>query len=267
MNTAPFSAKMKRVCLILATLAACLLSCSRGGRTIPADKLADIYADMLILDQWARNNAAPARQADTSLVYEPIIRRHGYTVDDYVHTVEAYLRKPGEFANVFEQVRRTLQARADFLTAVEEQKDEARSRRERTDARTDYRKARIFTVTGEPTLAVRIELDSTGLYNLERVLPDTLYEGLFMVLRDSLLRDSLSADSLKRDSLLQDSILADSLAAVPDPVLTPENPPVEPVRIKPVEEHRERPARVIPTKKGLKEENEANIREIPVSAE
>ena len=246
---------MKRVCLILATLAACLLSCSRGGRTIPAGTLADIYADMLVLDQWARNNTASARQADTSLVYEPIIRRHGYTVDEYIRTVEGYLQKPGDFAKVFEQVRRTLQARADYLTAVEDRKERERNRREQTDARTDYRKARIFTVTGDPTHAVRIELDSVGIYNLERILPDTLYEGVFFVLRDSLQRDSLLRDSVRTD-----------LQAPADSVLAPEPQPAEPVRIRP-EEKKERPARTKPAGKDLKQEHEANIREISVSVE
>lgn len=252
---------MKRACLLIATLAACLLSCSRGGRTIPADKLADIYTDMLILDQWARNNIGPARQADTSLVYEPIIRRHGYTVDDYTHTVEGYLQKPARFAEVFEKVQRRLQARADYLTAIEDRKDREQHRRDSVDARTDYRRARIFAVTGEPTLAVRIELDSAGVYNLERMLPDTLYDGLFFYLRDSLMADSLLRDSLLTDSLAVDSLRTDSQEAKADSVLKPVS-----VELKSPTPS-ERPLRTRPVNKDLKIEDEANIREVPVSAE
>lgn len=255
---------MKRACLLIATLAACLLSCSRGGRTIPADKLADIYTDMLILDQWARNNIGPSRQADTSLVYEPIIRRHGYTVDDYTHTVEGYLRKPARFAEVFEKVQRRLQARADYLTAIEDRKDREQHRRDSVDARTDYRRARIFAVTGEPTLAVRIELDSAGVYNLERMLPDTLYDGLFFYLRDSLMADSLLRDSLLTDSLAVDSLRTDSQEAKADSVLKPVS--VE-LKSPPVRTPSERPLRTRPANKDLKIEDEANIREVPVSAE
>lgn len=255
---------MKRACLLIATLAACLLSCSRGGRTIPADKLADIYTDMLILDQWARNNIGPSRQADTSLVYEPIIRRHGYTVDDYTHTVEGYLRKPDRFAEVFEKVQRRLQARADYLTAIEDRKDREQHRRDSVDARTDYRRARIFAVTGEPTLAVRIELDSAGVYNLERMLPDTLYDGLFFYLRDSLMADSLLRDSLLTDSLAVDSLRTDSQEAKADSVLKPVS--VE-LKSPPVRTPSERPLRTRPVNKDLKIEDEANIREVPVSAE
>lgn len=255
---------MKRACLLIATLAAFLLSCSRGGRTIPADKLADIYTDMLILDQWARNNIGPSRQADTSLVYEPIIRRHGYTVDDYTHTVEGYLRKPARFAEVFEKVQRRLQARADYLTAIEDRKDRERHRRDSVDARTDYRRARIFAVTGEPTLAVRIELDSAGVYNLERMLPDTLYDGLFFYLRDSLMADSLLRDSLLTDSLAVDSLRTDSQEAKADSVLKPVS--VE-LKSPPVRTPSERPLRTRPVNKDLKIEDEANIREVPVSAE
>lgn len=253
--------------------AACLLSCSRGGRTIPADKLADIYVDMLILDQFARNNSALGRQADTSLVYEPIIRRHGYTVDEYIRTVEDYLQRPDDFAKVFEAVRGTLQARADYLTAIQTRETRELHRRDSVDARTDYRKARIFSVTGDPTLAVRIELDSAGIYNLERILPDTLYEGLFRILRDTLAVDSLStADSLVRDSLRSaDSLLvnrvqkeaADSVG-IPEPDALKAT--LEPAADRPVS-NKERPLRATPVKESLKRENEANIREIPVSAE
>lgn len=219
---------------------------------------------MLILDQWARNNIGPSRQADTSLVYEPIIRRHGYTVDDYTHTVEGYLRKPARFAEVFEKVQRRLQARADYLTAIEDRKDREQHRRDSVDARTDYRRARIFAVTGEPTLAVRIELDSAGVYNLERMLPDTLYDGLFFYLRDSLMADSLLRDSLLTDSLAVDSLRTDSQEAKADSVLKPVS--VE-LKSPPVRTPSERPLRTRPANKDLKIEDEANIREVPVSAE
>ena len=188
---------MKRVCLILAAVLACLLSCSKkGGRMIPADDLAAMYADMLIVDQWVRNNVSTTRSADTSLVYEPIIRRHGYTRDDYIHTVEAYLRKPGAFAEVFDKTRDLLQERSDFLTAIDDY-------RNKVEARTDYRRAPVFAVTGEPTLSVRIELDSLGVYSLERMQPDTVYEGLIRIVRDSLLRDStvVAADSVVVETL------------------------------------------------------------------
>ena len=252
--------------------AACLLSCSRGGRTIPADKLADIYVDMLILDQFARNNSALGRQADTSLVYEPIIRRHGYTVDEYIRTVEDYLQRPDDFAKVFETVRGTLQARADYLTAIQTRETRELHRRDSVDARTDYRKARIFSVTGDPTLAVRIELDSAGIYSLERILPDTLYEGLFLILRDTLAVDTLStADSLVRDSLRSDSLIVNRVPkAAADSVGKPEPDALEatldPAAGRPVR-NKERPLRATPVKESLKRENEANIRKIPVPAE
>lgn len=260
---------MKRACLILLTFAACLVSCSKKGGTIPADKLAGIYADMLIMDQWVRNNSAQSRSADTSLVYEPIIRRHGYTVDQYIRTVEKYLRTPGDFSDVFEQTRRNLQARADYLTAVEEQKNLEKERRERTDARTDYRRARIFTVDGEPTLAVRIELDSIGYYNLERILPDTLYDGPLLIIRDSLLKDSLSLrDGAPADSLaaLADSVSSDPLRTVSDTVQVTDPVPAEgkPGALK--KERKDRPAPDARRKELIKI-NEENSIEIPVPAE
>lgn len=213
---------MKRVCLILVTFAVCLLSCSRGGRTIPADKLADIYADMLVLDQWARNNGAISRQADTSLVYEPVIRRHGYTVDEYIRTVEDYLHRPGDFAKVFEQVQQTLQARADHLTALVEQKEQAQKLRDSLAARTDFRRPRIFTIPDRPWIAVRIELDSANVYDWDLVRPDTLYDGVFLILPDSVQVDSVQVDSVRADSAgVADGLPAAGLKTAADTVAAP----------------------------------------------
>ena len=193
---------MKRVCLILAAVLACLLSCSKkGGRTIPADDLAEIYVDMLMVDQWVRSNSGITRTADTSLVYEPIIRRHGYTRDDYIRTVEIYLQRPEDFAEIFEKTRTILQRRSDQLTALDDYRNQV-------EGRTDYRRAPVFAVTGDPTLSVRIDLDSLGVYCLERVQADTLYEGLIRIVRDSIRTDAV-ADSLAA----ADSVVVETLPA------------------------------------------------------
>ena len=59
-----------------------LFSCGRGRRMISPTDMSKIYADMLVMDQWLRINAE-GRKADTTLVYEPIFNKYGYTLDDY----------------------------------------------------------------------------------------------------------------------------------------------------------------------------------------
>ena len=55
-----------------------LASCSGGrDKVIPRAKLAEIYAEMLVTDQWITSTPGVRREADTSLVYEPILEKYG----------------------------------------------------------------------------------------------------------------------------------------------------------------------------------------------
>ena len=45
--------------------------------------MAEIYAEMYVLDQWLDENRSLRREADTSLVYAPVLDKYGYTYDDY----------------------------------------------------------------------------------------------------------------------------------------------------------------------------------------
>lgn len=57
---------------------------------------------MLILDQWIRAENYHW-VADTSRVYAPVLEKHGYTPDDFNHSVEHYLQRPGEFSDIFDK--------------------------------------------------------------------------------------------------------------------------------------------------------------------
>ena len=74
-------------------LVAVTLSC-RGPRLIPRDKMEAIYYDMFMADQQIRNDMALRRQADTMLVYEAVFNRYGYDTDDYLYSVQTYLKDP-----------------------------------------------------------------------------------------------------------------------------------------------------------------------------
>ena len=80
----------------------------RGPRTIPRDTLGDIFHDMFLQDQQIKNDVSLRRIADTSLVYEGIFQQYGYDTDDYLYTINKYIRKPDRFAKVFEKVSERL---------------------------------------------------------------------------------------------------------------------------------------------------------------
>jgi hypothetical protein len=95
---------MKRFLLnIMLMLAAFILtSCGKDEvEVIPRAKLAKIYAEMLVTDQWITNTQGVRLMADTSMVYEPILEKYGYDIDDYLLSVDKYMDDPERFARIF----------------------------------------------------------------------------------------------------------------------------------------------------------------------
>lgn len=175
--------KLKVGHIALAGLVLLLLlpGCGRRGRVIPAGKLADIYVDMFLADQWVSDNYSTRRVADTSDFYGPIFKAHGYTFKDYDRSVNHYLQNPEGYS-------RLLEKSADIL------------------------EKRIKSLKDEQTRREKVE-------ELERYLRENLLPRLDFEKDDSLLwrPDSLVVDSLAVDSLAVDSLaVADSLAAAMD---------------------------------------------------
>ena len=73
-------------------------SCGRED-VIEEEHLAQIYAEMLMTDQWINSTPGVRMIADTSLVYEPILKKYGYTSAEYRNSVEYYLEDPDEYAD------------------------------------------------------------------------------------------------------------------------------------------------------------------------
>jgi len=170
--------KLKVGHIALAGLVLLLLlpGCGRRGRVIPAGKLAEIYVDMFLADQWVSDNYSTRRVADTCDFYGPIFKAHGYTFKDYDRSVNHYLQNPEGYSHLLEKSVDILEKRIKSL------KDE-QERREK-------------------------------VAELERYLRDNLLPRLDFEKDDSLLwrPDTLAVDSLAEDSLLVDSLAVDSLA-------------------------------------------------------
>ena len=72
----------------------CLACSSDKASVIPRGKLARIYAEMLVTDQWILAEPDFRRVADTTLVYEPILQKYGYDTQDYIKSVGYYMNDP-----------------------------------------------------------------------------------------------------------------------------------------------------------------------------
>ena len=215
--------------IILAGLVA--VSCL-GPKVIPRDDMAKIYAEMLLVDQWVKNDRTRSRIADTSYVYGEILSKYGYSIEDYRKSVDKYMDDPERFAMIFEKTEKILNEHIDVLNLedkLEHTLDSIRTaKRERW-----FPKVRMPERQALPYIndSLAFEIDSAGMIHISFAVADTMFSGPFMVINDSILRrDSIIraiTDSLlgeKLDSARFDFLL-DSLTKVwyplPDTVLSP----------------------------------------------
>ena len=202
----------------------------RNGRVIPRNKMARIYAEMLLTDQWINDNWVQNRSADTSFVYRPILRRYGYDEKDWRKSVSKYIKDPDRYSRILKKSAAMLEAREkelrlrlDLINAAERLEQETAG----------FIPERLYWLAGMRNPDNFVEdglvfyVDSVGGSEW-RFDPYRGYDTLFagpawkISLRDSVSLDSLSVsvDSLSVDvdslSVSVDSLLVDvdSLAPV-----------------------------------------------------
>lgn len=113
--------RFRRVYCILFALAVLLVSgCRSRARVIPASEFSEIYAEMLLADQWIAQNGRARRTADTTAFYRPILEKYGYSVEDYDASVAHYLRTPEKYAKILKATSASLNARAKRLQSIED---------------------------------------------------------------------------------------------------------------------------------------------------
>lgn len=62
-------------------------------------------------DQWINNNTGVRKLADTSRVYEPILKKYGHSSETYRKSVEYYLQDPDTYAEIMKETIKILDAR------------------------------------------------------------------------------------------------------------------------------------------------------------
>ena len=179
------------------------VSCGRKeDKVIPRSKLAEIYAEMMLVDQWIMNNPGNRHIADTSLVYEPVLERYGYTSADYRKSVDVYMNDPERFSRI---LRTTAEILGEKLSALEDQKKEIehqealRKLRESLKIKVEIDMGEYFPYLDEEPYvhyydSLAVEPDSLWIYRMRNIdRADTIYSDLRMVILDSLqVRDTVT---------------------------------------------------------------------------
>ena len=210
---------LRNICLIAFFLL--LFACSREAKVIPRGKMAKIYAEMLVTDQWINSTPSVKRMADTSLVYEPILEKYGYSSADYRKSVETYMDDPERYSRILRTTAEILDKRIKELQQLKI--DLYKSAFKIT---TNFKAEDYFPfLSAEPYIhyydSVSVAWDSNGFYrmvyieNLDSLaVADSLAKADSLAVIDSL---AVRVDSLdKIDSLAKIDSFAkiDSLARI-----------------------------------------------------
>ena len=179
-----------------------LISC--GGdkeKVIPRAKLAEIYAEMFITDQWLSANPSLRRSADTSLVYAPILEKYGYTSADYRKSVDMYMDDPERFSRILRTSAEILEKKLEDLQKRKQEIDHIKALElllHQLKYEADFRPEEFFPyLFDEPYVhyydSLDVKPDSVlqiyRLNNIDRA--DTLFDGVRIIVKDTLaLKDS-----------------------------------------------------------------------------
>lgn len=188
--------KVFRHIIVFAACICMLLSCGQDkDKLIPRNKLAEIYAEMFVTDQWIVSTPSVRRMADTSLVYEPILEKYGYSSEDYRLSVEKYLDDPDRFSKILRTSVEILDRKLEVLKEEKAKLDHIRALEKflsQIKYDPDFRAEDFFPyLFDEPYIhyydSLSVKADSAlmiyRLMNVER--SDTLYDGLRMFIKDS----------------------------------------------------------------------------------
>ena len=168
---------------------------------IPRAKMADIYVEMFMLDQWISDTPGMRMIADTSLVYQPILEKYGYDKLDYIHSVDFYMNDPERFSRILRSCMDKLDKRIDNLKKLQkEQELQAEAAKKIEMFKQDYSFEEYFPyMADEPYVhyydSLTFEADTCRVYRLVAIeTADTLYDRIEMVFPiDSLgVRDTVS---------------------------------------------------------------------------
>ena len=202
------------VAAIPAVLILFLTSCvGNRARVIPRGELAEIYAEMMITDQWILNTPNVRLIADTSLVYEPILQKYGYDADDYRRSVEEYMDDPERFARILRETGQILEARLEVLEvkkAEMERLEKLRKEAEKFRPNLDFDEMFPY-FRDEPYVHYHDSLafDMDSISRVYRMVPmelaDTVYDGVRMVVR-SMEPDTVAVEAAEPETDLSEEL-------------------------------------------------------------
>ena len=215
---------LQHILILLAAIMILVPSCKRESpRVIPRSKLAKIYAEMFVTDQWIQSKPALRTIADTSLVYEPILERYGYDSEDYQYSIDRYMDDPERFSRI---LRSTAEILDKEIKSLQKQQAELKLHEEKKREVANFEITmfqfydELISSDGLRGWSDSLDVVWDTIYNAYRFRrihrTDTIYEGPWMIVNDTLaVSDTMPSDSLA----VIDSLI--SVDSIKQPVIHP----------------------------------------------
>ncbi len=164
------------------------------------------------MDQWIKINHM-SRQADTTLVYLPIIEKYGYTMEDWQKSVEKYSSQPAKYSKIFERTGDILKKHLDSLDRVERLQFKRDSIKKVHES---YKIPRFTDLQSQLPVdrardTITLISDTLGVWVLGDATRDTTFKGPLLVIKER-----IGADSLERARLDSLKAVSDSISAKVD---------------------------------------------------
>ena len=197
---------MSKISIHIAAVSAVMLlllsSCGKDdeAKVIPRGKLSEIYAEMLVTDQWITSTPGMRMIADTSLVYAPILEKYGYDLEDYLKSMDVYMGDPERFSRILRKSGEMIEKK---LKDAEMRLSELQRKAMLPKIEADFKPEEFFPyLFDEPyvhyydSLAVKTDslLQIYRIVNVERA--DTVFDGVRIIVKSdtSDVADTLAAE-------------------------------------------------------------------------
>lgn len=119
------------ILVLSAFLLVAVQGCSRRARIIPEEDFINLMMEMFIADQWLREHGDARDQADTTLFFEPIFQKYGYSFKDYDASLYHYTGKINRFSEmVYEAVGKMEKLKLQYAELVKLQREVLRKNQE-----------------------------------------------------------------------------------------------------------------------------------------
>ncbi len=92
------------------------LSCSES--MISQKDMPVVIAEIYKADRYINSNYRLILMADTTRIYETILKRYGYTPDQFIHTLDHYLSRPAKLKDFYAQAKVILDLEQELVKEI-----------------------------------------------------------------------------------------------------------------------------------------------------